>query len=873
MKTQGAPLPLTLALVAGLALHAPASARPAGGGEHECAACKMLSAPFDPATGRDPRNFARNAGVDFRHMKLELTVLDMNVPVVQGKQTLTLVPLARPARTLTLDANLLAIKRVTVDGRETSITHDGSALTLTFDPPLAMNEPAEIVTTYEVHDPPRGLFWTPENPAWPGRASQIHSQGQPETNSSWFPCHDFPNDKLTTELIVTAPQGYEVSSNGRLASRETTILNHTNILGETSLAPYDVWHWVQSKPHVNYLVTLVIGKFDVVDVGTPALAMPVYAPVGRGNDARATYVRTGPMVEHFGKLLSEPYPWDRYAQLIVWNFAAGGMENTSATTLYDTAIISANELDDHDLDGLISHELAHQWFGDLMTCNTWEHIWLNEGWATYMTHLWWEERDGTDAYTSAVRSTFDGVIAADQGALPETPGMSSKIYSDPWETFRRSANPYGKGAAILHMLRTKMGDAPFFAGVASYIDEHKFKTVDTGDFRKSMEKSSGESLQQFFTQWCTRPNIPRVTVEATWDASTRSLTLHASQTQTIDGLNPAFEFTLPVWVHEPGGPSEWQKSALTFNGRETSVSISLINEPESIAFDPQLTVLCDVTCTHDAARSPSLMASGPTLNARIQGLRGMNEQSPDAALTTAHAIARDQNNPVALRVEAVKGMARAKSIGDLTSLLSRAVDAWEVREAGMTALADLSKRTEASDTHRQKTYAIFENACQQDESTKVRAAAIRGFGTMGARAAMGPIRSAAGTDSQDDDLRNAAIDALITLDGKDGFEIIVSLTKEGVLSRTRPNAIAGVVKLAHHDKDKAFNLIAPLLADRESRARKAAGQALVDLADPRGIPALQSRLKDVRDPDEVRQLRAWLAALSATLGTTTPGTP
>src|SRR5688572_20052583 len=154
------------------------------------------------------------------------------------------------------------------------------------------------------------------------------------------------------------------------------------------MKPYDTFHWVQDKPHVAYLVTMVVGKFDIVDVGTPQLSMPVYVTQGQGKNVQATFGRTKDMVDFFNKTTGQTYPWARYAQLCVHNFGAGGMENTSATTLYESCVIQPDALLDHDLDGLISHELAHQWFGDLATCNSWEHIWLNEGFATYATHLW-----------------------------------------------------------------------------------------------------------------------------------------------------------------------------------------------------------------------------------------------------------------------------------------------------------------------------------------------------------------------------------------------------------------------------------------------------------------------------------------------------
>jgi aminopeptidase N len=833
-------------------------------GAASCLHCNLLAAsanPIDAATGRDARNFARSPEVDFRHMTLELTINDMSVPVIQARQTLTVVAPHREVSTLTLDARHLRIESVAAEGRKAVFAHDNDRLTITFDPPLEPNRPTDVVTRYEIRDPERGLYWTLASDAWPGRPPQIHTQGQPETNSSWFPCHDFPNEKLTTELIVTAPAGYEVLSNGRLAEKESTLGEKTNLDGGTELEPFDRWRWVQDKPHVNYLVTLVVGKFDVVDLGSPALPMPVYAPIGRGNDVRGTYGRTPAMVRHFGELLGEQYPWDKYAQAVVWNFIAGGMENTSATTMYDTAIHTAAALEDFDLDGLISHELAHQWFGDLMTCQTWEHLWLNEGWATYMTQLWYERRDGRPAYEAAVRGLFDGVIAGDTGSLPETPGMASRVYTDPWESFRRSANPYGKGASILAMLRAKLGDDAFFKGVALYIDRHKHTNVVTSDFRRALEDASGESLEQFFAQWVFRPNVPRVTIDASWDENADTLTLDASQTQTINGHNPAFEFDLPVWALESAEPRQWVKGTLSFRGKKASLKLGLHGAPAAIAFDPELTVISDVTCDHPAAASGTLATQGATLAARMQGIRGLGRAKgpSNEDLAALSALVTDGGTPTPLRVEAAKALGALKDAATLGSLATATLDRWEVREAVLDAVAAVSGPDQASPISRERGYKVLLRAWERDPSTKVRAAAIRGLAAI--RADLDTIVAAAKVDSQDDEIRRAAMQALVSLDVAAGLREVIEVTKPGNLSRTRADAIGHVVKLASHDREAAFEAVSACLDDREQRARLAAGQALADLKDPRGVALLTTRLAKVREASERRMIERWIASL------------
>jgi aminopeptidase N len=829
--------------------------------EHECASCaamRLMGAPqggvYDEATGRSLLNYPPHRVVDYRHMKLELTVRDMNTPVIEATQTLSFSPLGSAVGSIELDARGLRIASVRQGATELKFSHDGLRLRIEFASPVELGTTAEIVTSYEIQDPMYGLMWTPESPAWPGRPAQIHTQGQTETNSYWFPCHDFPNDKVTTEVLATVPRGYEVLSNGRLLGRAGAIIGDS---ASDAIGAYETFHWLQDKPHVNYLVTMVIGKFDVVDVGSAALPMPVYAPLGRGSDVQGTYGRTARMLSTFERLLNEPYPWDKYAQAVVWNFGWGGMENTSATTMYDTAIIERSALLDNDLDGLISHELAHQWFGDLLTCNSWEHIWLNEGFATWMTGLWTEERDGKDAYDLYARGVFDGVIGADRGSLPETPAMASKVYSASWETFQRAANPYGKGAAILHMLRRKLGDDVMFRGLSVYIDRNRFQTVETGDLRKALEDTSGESLEQFFAQWVTRPNVPRVNVTTAWDPATSEFKVDLVQTQKIDGANPAFEFTFPVWVSSDPSGGDWLNINVT--GRTASGSIRLPAEPRMVAFDPKLTVIAEVNASEPVARSMAIAAQGPTPAARIQGIRALHSDKSESAAAVLAKVAIDTREHPAIRAEAVRALARRNDYREVQAMLTMPIDDWRVREAMADAAADLaSPDRQPTRNFREEVFQHLSRRAERDPSVKVRAASIRGLGAMRATGAAQKLVTWLDVPSQDDQIRSAAIDAIAALDRRSGLPTVMSMTGPSVHSRTRADAVRAMGRLSHHDPDATFARLAELLDDRQMRVRNAAGAVLAGSEDPKGRAVLEAALRNATDEGWRRQLEGWL---------------
>ncbi|MDX9912763.1 MAG: M1 family aminopeptidase [Phycisphaerales bacterium] len=844
-----------------------------GDAEEGCASCGLASAwwgsrgrdvvdvAFDEATGRDLRNFPPDRLVDYEHMRLEITIPDMNESRAKARELLRVRAMGEARDVVRLDARALKIDFVQCEGHRTRWSHDGETLTIRFDPPLPVGEERTIETRYDIIDPPNGLFWIHEDPAWPGRPAQIHTQGQPESNSFWFPCHDFPNDRLTTELVVHVPKGYEVSANGRLVSRKDELIEGTDgfIEGET-------FHWAQDDEagggHANYLVSLIVGKFDVVDVGTPELSIPVYVPPGRGGDVARTYGRTGEMVELFGRLFDEPYPWARYAQLVVWNFGAGGMENTSATTMYDTAVFSEEGAIDNDLEPLISHELAHQWFGDLLTCNSWEHIWLNEGFATYLESLWFEHRDGRDGYDADVRTNFDAVIARDRGIAPDQPAMASKRYTQPGEAFGRAANPYPKGASILHMLREREGDDTFFRAMRAYVDAHKLSTVETDEFRRAHEDASGDSLERFFWQWCQRPGIPRLKIDASWSAE-GGLSLAVTQTQRMDADNPAFEFDLPIIVVASDGTRSTMR--MRTDVRETTMSVTPVDEPAWIEVDPRMGVLAEMDVDAPAAWWARAAEAGSTYNARVMAWRALREIDAPGTIELARRCMGDASRNRQERAEIVRTLGTLRAGSELIRLMDRESDGF-IRAAIVEQLGEVAA-DEATPAGMRTFYgATLVRWFQEQPGGRARANAVRALAKLKHdRASEVMITAAAQRTSQHEGVPQAAIDAANALDTPEALSVALELARPGSLNRTRGRAVGAIARLAHHDPDAAFEALSAYASDGEARARDAARRGLVELGDPRGVDVLRALAANARWTGDREAIEAQAAALEKKL--------
>lgn len=550
---------------------------------------------IDAATGRQKANWARPLEWDQVHMRLDLDIADMASRRYSAVERLRVKPIGVPRDAITLDAVDLDIADVRHRGGRVPFDYDRKTITVRLPAPVEPGREIELSFTYSWTGPKDfggdGMIWTLGNPEGKNRtqqAAQIHTQGQPEANRTWFISHDFPNDRLTTELHVTVEAPYQAVSNGRLVSDKDA--------KPVSGKPRRTWHWLQDKPHASYLVLLVVGDFAIVDLGgpdsaRPGLPMHVYTEHGEQDRTRTAFANTARMVAYFERVFDEPYPWDKYDQLIVRNFAWGGMENTSATVLNREASLGRN------VDGLIAHELGHQWTGDLITCKSWEHLWLNEGWATYAEILWAEEKAGSDpearrqAYHRAVLSNVRAQRVRNRGSAPGSPPMVSNRYVDPNDTFMKADDVYAKGGLVLHMLRARLGDAVFFKAVRTYIDRFKFRAADTDDFRRTFEEVSGQSLALFFEQWAHRPGLPSLEVDLAWDAASSTLSVTIDQAQTIDRLNPPYRFSLPVLVRF-GDQQRWV--SVDVEEGSTAASFEFLDgpgTPTAVQIDPNLTVI------------------------------------------------------------------------------------------------------------------------------------------------------------------------------------------------------------------------------------------------------------------------------------------
>jgi aminopeptidase N len=598
--------------------------------------------PEDPridSKGRLIATWPKDRLFDHIHMILDLTIPDIDKPHLEAVETLAVSPLGVARQGITLDCDGPVVSSVTLDGQACKFSQDERKLKVDFPRTLKVGEKADLVIRYGLefdHGGGQGLTFSPgksdgSNPTT--QSTQIHAQGEAELNSRWFPCLDHPSEKLTTELIVTVEDGYEVVSNGHRVSK--TVEKDGKVR----------WHWSQDKPHSYYLVTLAIAKFGVVELGGPDSARPglpitVYTPVGTEENVKESYGNTPEMIAYFEKLFGTTYAWDKYAQVLVRDFAAGGMENTSCTLM----TVGTSRVKDRSQDSLISHELGHQWFGDLVTCRSWDHLWLNEGWATYCEALW-DEHKGAKESPEKAKTAYQRHFRHRRGggalSAPETAAIVSNRFKNPDSVFMKADNPYGKGGAILNMLRCRLGDDVFWKGVREYLDRYRFATAETDDFRRVMEEVSGESLERFFSQWFDRPGKPQLEVDLNWDEKAAELSIAVEQSQTIDGYNPAYAFTVPVYIELPDKTSRWVY--IDMDTRTASATVKLADKPSQVSVDPNNTIYCGLGMRKELSMWIEEAGHGPSETARLDAVDYLKDLDSLEAKTALAGIAADES--------------------------------------------------------------------------------------------------------------------------------------------------------------------------------------------------------------------------------------
>ncbi len=446
------------------------------------------------------------------HTRLDVKP-DWEKAYLYGKATITAKPHFYPSDSLILDAKGMDINSVKLGGKDLVYTYTDDYLKIKLGKTYTRNDQYTVVIDYVAKPNERetggsaaitsdkGLYFINNDGSEPNKMPQVWTQGETESSSVWFPTIDAPNAKTAQEIFITVDDKYVTLSNGSLvSSRKNTDGTRTD-------------HWKQDLPHAPYLFMLGIGEFKIVkDTYTrkdgKKIDVHYYVEPEWEQYAKAIFGDTPEMIRFFSELLGVEYPWDKYHQIVVRDYVSGAMENTGAVVFGDFVYKTDRELIDGTSESIIAHELFHHWFGDLVTCESWSNLPLNEAFANYSQYLWDEYKHGKDEADFHASSEASGYMQ--QAQMQGYHDLIWYDYDEKEEMF--DGHSYNKGGRILHMLRNYVGDEAFFLSLNKYLTDNQYKAAEYHHLRLAFEEITGEDLNWFFQQWFTASGHPSLEI-------------------------------------------------------------------------------------------------------------------------------------------------------------------------------------------------------------------------------------------------------------------------------------------------------------------------------------------------------------------------
>ena len=759
--------------------------------------------------------YARSKDYDLQHSKIALRFQPEQKKVI-GDVTHSLTLLRDGLDTVWFDSVGLQIESVHINKGAAKFSTTDSRLVVTLPKGAKAGAKFDVEIKYQ-GTPTKGLYFVLPDKDYPNRPLQIWTQGESEDTRYYLPTYDYPNDRLTTETILTVPADWQTISNGKL-------------IGVTDASDgMKTWTWRESQPSSTYLITVVAGEFVEVKDSWRNIPVTYYAPKDRGDRLVPSYNRTPAMIELFSKKLGVDYPWEKYSQVMVDEFVAGGMENSSATTNTAESLRNPKLVPEYEQnqDPLISHELGHQWFGDLVTTKDWGDIWLNEGFATFMETVWAEAHFGKDT------ADYDRWEGAKQWFAMRSLYDKPIVRYDFEESEEFDGNAYGKGGWVLYMLRRQLGEDAFYAGLKHYLEANRGKNVMTSDLTKAIEEATHTNVDAFFAQWIYGAGAPKFELSYAYDAEKKQVALTVKQTQKREGHVGLFKVPVEVEITTASGPKLYPVHVT----QESEVfTLPADSAPLMVLFDKGTQILKSAQFKKEKKELLYQLKNAGEVADRAEAAEALAKLKGDdeAIAALGEALRNDKSSGVrrtaASSLGEIGGASASKQL--LESLNSATVPV--VRGSIVMALENFKEDSAV--------VARLQTVAREDSSYRARGAALRALGRIKSPAAYETLAAAVNADSPDGFLRDAALSGLGSLGDDKAVPLLREWAAPGKDMDSRQAAIGSLARLQKDNKELT-QVIAGYLRDSHFPIRRTAIYALGGRGDASAIPALEAMLQ------------------------------
>ena len=554
--------------------------------------CSLLArAQETPPSGDEPWKKIYRATAtkydDLVNTKLEVK-FDYDKSYMYGKAWVTLKPHFYPTDTVSLDAKGMDIHTIAIDkdGRTAPLKYDydGMVLRIHLDKTYKRTEKYTLFIDYtakpnelKIHQgsaaitDAKGLYFINPKGEEKDKPTQIWTQGETEANSVWFPTIDKPNQKSTEEIIMTVPAKYVTLSNGLLVGQKVN--------GDGTRTD----HWKMDLPHAPYLFFMGVGDYAIVKDSYEGKDVAYYVEKAYAPVARRIFGHTPEMIAFYSRITGVDFPWPKYDQIVGRDYVSGAMENTTSTLHAENAQQDARELTDgNQWEDVIAHELFHQWFGDLVTTESWSNITLNESFADYSETLWNEYKYGKDAGDAV---NYAGIQSYLQDPKSEEKDLVRFFYADKEDVFDNVSYP--KGGRILNMLRNYVGDSAFFKSLNLYLTTNKFKSAEAQQLRLAFEEVTGEDLNWYWNQWYYGSGHPKLTIDYAYDDAGGKVRVIVNQSQETGKI-----FRLPIAIDVYNGPAR-ERHKVWIENKTDTFTFAFQRHPDLVNVDGDKILLCE----------------------------------------------------------------------------------------------------------------------------------------------------------------------------------------------------------------------------------------------------------------------------------------
>ncbi len=775
------------------------------------------------AFGQEPlavTSLTRDRTFDVQHVKLNVR-FDEQRKMVYGEVTTKIVPLSSHFASFDLDASDMTISKVTLaNGKELSFAMSPGKLKITLDKAYTLRDTVTFAVTYRC-TPKKGLYFIQPDSLNPDKPYQIWSQGEMEENHFWFPCYDFPNDKVTSETIITVKDSYFALSNGRLLG-----------VKEDKKEKTKTYHWLMDKLHPSYAIMIAAGEYAESRDFYKKIPVNYYVYKGQENIAKTTFGRTPDMVRFFSERIGYEYPWDKYAQIILRDFMYGGMENTTATTLSENIMADARMALEADgateTVSTISHELAHQWWGDLLTCKDWSHAWLNESFASYFEKLYSEYAFGLDEARYGMMQSLQYYLRSDAGGLRE-PIVSSKFVH---EFLEGAPLVYQKGELVLNMLRHLLGDELWWKAINYYAHRNQFMPVDTRDFTRAVEEATGKNLWWFFDEWLYKVGHPQFEVSSAWNDSAKVLRLLVKQVQKVDERTPVFR--MPVDV-EFSLPSETVLKTIQIDSATQEFSFSLTSKPLMVLFDKGNYIIKTLKFPKSREEYLYQLKHDDDIVGRIQAIRAIKDSTHDVGVFEALRDVLMNDRFGGVRKEAADALSKfeGEKVTEALMMAYKTDRSARVRAAAIRGLGQ---------ARGEKVAALLKSAVETDSSYAVVTASLLAIPQVDSAKAFEVLAAAMNMNSLREVIRSAALTGLKQLHDSRALRYAMEYSKLSQPANLRVPAVSLLSALGNHTPEVVDHLIT-LLKDSNTFVRRIAVRMLGESGNPKALEPLKDLLK------------------------------